>query len=174
EKDLNRVGDAFGMLRSRDAAEAIPDLLNYPHLTISQRVYLIKSYNNYLLDPPISLVPVQKYLDAHQDAPAQVKLAALEVLTMPGQPKNGKLEELALALLDQNDSAFRLSLIQAIENGRLAKSAGRLMQVLADAKGLDTERIAAVKALRAFDYKEIDKEKDALKRTTTLIVRGGD
>ncbi|MBL8798219.1 MAG: HEAT repeat domain-containing protein, partial [Planctomycetia bacterium] len=104
EKDFDRVVDAFLALRTRAAAEAIPELLHYPHLTIPQRVNLIKSYSNYLLEPAVSLAPVVKYLETHKDEPAQVKLAALEVLTLPGQAKNDKLEALALPLLEQTDT----------------------------------------------------------------------
>src|SRR5262249_21393003 len=122
DKDFNRVVDAFAALRSRAAADAIPDLLYYPHLTIPQRVSLIKSYSNYLFDPPVSLAPLVKYADAQKDAPPQVRLAALEVLTLPGQLKNSKSEELALSLLDSADTGFRLAVIRAIDNGRLSKA----------------------------------------------------
>jgi HEAT repeat protein len=122
EKDFDKVVAAFQGLRSRAAAEAIPDLLTYPHLSILERANLVKSYSNYTLDPPIALTPLLKYLDAHKDEPARVKLAALEVLTIPGQPKSEKAEELAVTLLEQKDEDFRAAVLQAIERGRLAEA----------------------------------------------------
>jgi hypothetical protein len=146
--------------------------LNYPHLSIPQRVNLIKSYSNYVLDPPLSLAPLLKYLDSHKDEPAQVKLAALEVLTMTGQPKNEKAEELALALLEQNDSAFRVAVIGAIGNGRLTKAAGRLNELVGDANRPAAERFMAIKALRALDNKgESPRLKDAALKVCKEIVR---
>lgn len=153
EKDFDKVVVAFQSLRSRVAAEAIPDLLNYPHLSILERVNLIKSYSNYALDPPVPLGPLLKYLDAHKDEPPRVKLAALEVLAMPGPPKSDKAEELALALLQQTDVDFRTAVLGAIEHGRLTKAAGRVNDLLADASRPDAERVAVVKALRALDHK---------------------
>ncbi|OAI47050.1 hypothetical protein AYO44_10250 [Planctomycetaceae bacterium SCGC AG-212-F19] len=153
EKDFDRVVEAFRMLRTRAAADAIPELLNYPHLTIPQRVNLLKSYNNYLLDPPVALAPVFAYLDKHKDEPALVKLAALEVLTMPGAPRTEKTDDLALVLLTQTDIAFRLSVIQMIEIGRLARTSFKLTGILAEADRPTAERVAIVKALRVLGDK---------------------
>jgi hypothetical protein len=49
-------------------------------------------------------------------------LAALEVLTIPGQPKSEKAEELAVTLLEQKDEDFRAAVLQAIERGHLAEA----------------------------------------------------
>jgi putative membrane-bound dehydrogenase-like protein len=122
DKDFDKVVTAFQGLRSRAAAEAIPDLLTYPHLSILERANLMKSYSNYTLEPPLSLTPLLNYLDAHKNEPARVKLAALEVLTIPGQPKSDKAEELAVTLLEQKDEDFRAAVLQAIERGRLAEA----------------------------------------------------
>jgi quinoprotein glucose dehydrogenase len=155
EKDFDRVVDAFLGLRVRAAADAIPELLNYPHLTIPQRVNLLKSYSNYVLDPPVSLAPVVKYLERHKDEPIQVRLAALEVLTMPGQPRNEKVEDLALPLLEQSDAAFRLALIRVVENGRLARAAPILAKLLTDAERSVEERTAVAKALGVLGDKAV-------------------
>lgn len=80
DKDRDKVYAAFLSLRIRPAAEAIPYLLKYPHLTIRQRADLLRSYGNYLLDPSISYAPLLDYLEKHADEPISVKLAALEVL----------------------------------------------------------------------------------------------
>lgn len=57
QKDLDRVVDVFTGLRSRAAAEALPGLLQNPHLSNSQRNRLTASWDNYLLDPPLTRMP---------------------------------------------------------------------------------------------------------------------
>jgi hypothetical protein len=52
KKDTDRVVDFFTALRTRPAYEGLPLLLKYPHLTMAQRVKLIHSGGNYLLDRP--------------------------------------------------------------------------------------------------------------------------
>jgi hypothetical protein len=42
-------------------------VLENPHLNTAQRIALLQSYNNYLVDPPVSLAPVLDYLSAHKD-----------------------------------------------------------------------------------------------------------
>jgi hypothetical protein len=71
----------------------IPHLLKYPHLSVKQRADLIRSYNNYLLDPPVVLTPVLDYLTNNVNEALPVKLAAVEVLGMEpaGAKQVGKL-----------------------------------------------------------------------------------
>lgn len=153
DKDFERSVEAFRMLRTRPGADAIPDLLNYPHLTIPQRVNLIKAYNNYQFDPPVALAPLLKWLDVHKDEPAQVKLAALEVLAMPDAPRSDRTEELALALLEPKDSAFRIEVVEMIEAGRLTKCSGKLIEILGDPARPAAERASLIRALRVLGDK---------------------
>src|SRR5207302_905193 len=105
-KDLDRVVEVFQAARSRAAYEALPGLLKNYHLTPDQRAALMRSFNNYLLDPPISLEPVADYLLTLPKAPPKgsevppklakelaaltpVKLAALEVLSTGGAWRRG-------------------------------------------------------------------------------------
>ncbi|HEY7424353.1 MAG TPA: hypothetical protein VH682_09010, partial [Gemmataceae bacterium] len=61
-KDTDNVVDAFAALRTRAAYEGLPSLLKYPHLTNEQRIKLLRSCGNYLLDPPITLDPLRSQL----------------------------------------------------------------------------------------------------------------
>ena len=72
--------EAFQGLRTRAAADALPAMLAYPHNDFRGKVSLIRSYNNYLLDPPVSLKSLRDYLDKHPNESAEVKEAALQVL----------------------------------------------------------------------------------------------
>jgi quinoprotein glucose dehydrogenase len=72
QKETDKVVEAFTMLRTRPGADAIPRMLENPHLNAVQRVALLRSYNNYLLDPPVSLAPALDYLMTHKD-PAVLK-----------------------------------------------------------------------------------------------------
>ncbi len=82
QKNCDKVAEAFRALRTRPAAEALPDLLGSPHLNDEQRANLLRSYANYLLDPPLSLKPLEEWLAAHPDASAAEKQAVREVLEL--------------------------------------------------------------------------------------------
>jgi quinoprotein glucose dehydrogenase len=68
QKETDKAVQAFTMFRTRAGADAIPRLLENPHLNAVQRIALLRSYNNYLLDPPVSLAPALEYLTTHKDA----------------------------------------------------------------------------------------------------------
>ncbi len=76
QKETNKAVEAFTMFRTRAGADAIPRLLENPHLSAMQRIALLCSYNNYLLDPPVSLTPALEYLTNHND-PTVLKGAIL-------------------------------------------------------------------------------------------------
>jgi putative membrane-bound dehydrogenase-like protein len=80
-KDTDNVVDAFAALRTRAAYEGLPTLLKYPHLKREQRVKLLRSCGNYLLDPPITLDPLQPQL-----SPQLIEESELDKLL----PKAGK------------------------------------------------------------------------------------
>jgi putative membrane-bound dehydrogenase-like protein len=149
DKDLERVVEAFAAMRTRPAADAVPSLLDNPHLSIAQRAALIRSYENYLLDPPVSLEPALKYLAGHPDEATAVKIAGLEVLSLAGALKGDRAGEWLVKLLDDPDPNLRLSVVKAIEDTRPARASGRLVKLLEDAGRPAREREAVVKALRA-------------------------
>jgi len=100
-KELERVVEAFAACRIGPAVEFLPALLKNPHLSIEQRAALITSYNNYLLDPPLSLEPVLDYLLANPREAAAVKRAALAALPV-GAFKGDKGTSCLVVLLDES------------------------------------------------------------------------
>ena len=77
QKETDKVVEAFTMMRTRPAADAVPRVLENPHLSASQRAALLRSYGNYLLDPPLSPAPALDYLKAHPREDPTVRLAAI-------------------------------------------------------------------------------------------------
>ncbi len=82
QKETDKVVEAFTMMRTRPAADAIPRVLENPHLSAAQSAALIRSYHNYVLDPPLSLAPLVVYLKAHPHEDSAVRLAGLDVLSL--------------------------------------------------------------------------------------------
>jgi putative membrane-bound dehydrogenase-like protein len=153
QKDLERVVEVFTMLRTRPAAEALPTMLKNVHINDKQKAALLRSYSNYLLDPPVSVEPALEYLLAHPKEPASVQLAGLEVLSMNNALKGDKAGDWLLSLLDEKDPDVRVSVIKAVEDTKLRKAAPRLVKLLRDLERPLTEQLAAVKALRVLDDK---------------------
>src|SRR5208283_5251584 len=153
EKDVDKVVEAFLRLRTRAAAEAIPELLTYPHLSIPQRVSIIQSHTNYLLDPPLALDPLVEYLKTRNEA-FPVKQAGLEVLAVKGVGKGGAaLEGMAMQLLEERDPTLRLPAIGIIENAGIVKAAPRLTELLGAANCPSEDKLTIVKALGALNHK---------------------
>jgi putative membrane-bound dehydrogenase-like protein len=150
EKSLAKVIEAFEALRTRPGADAVPALLKYPHLSVAQRAGLVRSYGNYLLDPPVDLEPLMDYLLANRDEALPVKLAGLEVVSLDGTARGAKAEAWLLSLLDETDPGLRLALIKAVAATRLVKALPSLFQVLRDPARPVGERVAIARALRAF------------------------
>jgi quinoprotein glucose dehydrogenase len=147
-KVLDKVVEVFTALRTRPGADAIPRLLANPHLSIAQRVDLIRSYANYLLDPPVSVEPMLQYLLSRADESGAVKLAGLEVLSSGGTLKDDKAGTWLLALLEDKDTSLRLATLNAVESTQLT-AAGPKVVMLLKAGMSAAETQAALKALRA-------------------------
>ncbi len=154
DRDTHRVVEAFTMMRTRPAYDALPEVLRNPHLSDADRAALVRSYNNYLLDPPVTVQPVFDYLTEHPREPAVVRRAALEVLSTAGALKGPKASAWLLAQLGDADPALRLLAIKAVEGTRLAEAAGPLARLIADPKRPVAEVEAAVKALRLLNTKD--------------------
>jgi putative membrane-bound dehydrogenase-like protein len=153
-KDTHRVVEAFTMMRTRPAYEALPAVLRNPHLSEAERAALVRSYNNYLLDPPVSVQPVFDYLAAHPGEPASVRRAALEVMSAAAALNGPKASAWLLTQLADSDPALRLAAIKAVESTRLAAAAGPLARILSDPARPVAELDAAVKALRVLNSRE--------------------
>jgi putative membrane-bound dehydrogenase-like protein len=148
-KNLDKALDAFIAMRTRPAADAIPKLLAYPHLSVARRAGLIRSYANYLLDPPLSIEPLLAYLLAHPDEPAVVKLAGLEVVSSVGELKSERVAAWLPGLLEDSDAAIRLAALKAVANIRFAAAVSKLLSISKARGASDEERSAALKALAA-------------------------
>src|SRR5262249_14012934 len=77
DNDRDSVVDGFRTLRTGAGVSSLPELVNNPHLKPVQRAELIKSFGNYLLDPPLTAEPLIDMLLAQQGAPTPVKMAGL-------------------------------------------------------------------------------------------------
>jgi HEAT repeat protein len=122
-KDFDRVIETFLALRTRAAADAIPELLKYPHITVPQRARLLGTYRHFLTEPPVSLTPVADFLLSRPDEPAPVKVAGLQTLALGGQLKGERLENLAIGLLDEPDPELRRQVVELIELAGLKQPA---------------------------------------------------
>jgi putative membrane-bound dehydrogenase-like protein len=150
-RDRDRVVDAFLALRTAPAVPFLATLLQNPHLDAGQRAGLVRSYSNYLLDPPVNLEPMIDYLLRHPRDDARVKRAGLEVLSCSGALAGARAKTWLLSLLGETDAGLRLALIWAIEETRLAQAAPRLAAWLGNAGAPLRERQAVVKALRGLN-----------------------
>ncbi|HEY7153251.1 MAG TPA: PVC-type heme-binding CxxCH protein [Gemmataceae bacterium] len=88
-KDTDNVVDAVAAMRTRAAYEGLPALLKYPHLKREQRVKLLRSCGNYLLDPPITLEPLRPQLSPQliEDAELDKLLPKVRKEEPPREPK---------------------------------------------------------------------------------------
>ena len=154
DKGLSQAVDAFITLRTRDGAAAIPQLLANTQINATQREALVSSYNNYQVDPPISLDPLANYLALHPDESPAVIGAAVEVFAAsPTGLDSPKATAIVLGLLARPDADVRLAAIKAVESARLTAAAPKLLAMLADPARPIAERTIIVKALRVMAAK---------------------
>jgi quinoprotein glucose dehydrogenase len=146
-KNLDKAVETFTALRTRPAADAIARLLANPHVNIARRADLIRSCNNYLLDPPVSLGPVFAYLLSHPEEPIPAKLAGLEVLSCEGSAKSDKAAIWLLTLFEEQDASVRLAAIKAAAVSHLATAVPKLLNLLRASGMSVSERRETLKAL---------------------------
>ncbi|VTS04190.1 PVC-type heme-binding CxxCH protein [Tuwongella immobilis] len=146
-----KVVAAFQATRTMAAAEAIPKVLANPHLNDEQRAAIIRSYPNYLFDPPLSMDPLVEYLTANPDLPLTVQLAGLDVLAQTGGLSGQKIATYLTTLLDSDEADLRRVAIQTIETSRVTAASGTLVKYVADKNRLLAERLAMVQALRVLN-----------------------
>jgi putative membrane-bound dehydrogenase-like protein len=154
DSERNKVVDAFLALRTRPAVLFLETLLKNPHLTVAQRAGLIRSYSNYLLDPPIKLGAMVAYLSKHPKEDAAVKLAGLEVLSSSRSLLDAKARTWVLDRLDETDTGVRLAAIKAVKETGLSQAALRLAARLGDGDRPVQERQAIAQALRGLHSRE--------------------
>ncbi|AMV28344.1 HEAT repeat protein [Gemmata sp. SH-PL17] len=153
DKGANLAAEVFLGLRTKPAADAIPEIMLHPHVTPAQREALVRSYTNYQFDPPVSLDPLADYLTKRPNEPANVLLAAVDVFTASGTALAPRAVNLVLDLLSRPDEMTRLSAIVAIESARIKEATPKLIEFVGDSNRTQVERVAAVKALRVLGDK---------------------
>lgn len=166
--DLDLAVNAFASLRTRPAAEALPQLLKYPHLNVQQRADVVRSYGNYLLDPPVSLDPVVDYLaslDKELRYMPDYCRPGLEVLALTALKPNPRLEKLVLDYLD-NGHAVQPLVWAVIEKNRIASAGPRLVKMLQQPRN-SKDAISLMGAIRATG------EKAAIPELKKLAMAGG-
>jgi quinoprotein glucose dehydrogenase len=147
--DLDRVAAAFLTFRSESAVNALPEILTDPHLPAAERANLLRSYSNYLFDPPMPMDAVTKFVTTRPDEPAAVKIAGVEVLSGTGQLGDAKAANFVLAQLDSADVETRQAALDAISEARLTQATAKLITLLNDTKRPMPERLNVLKALRS-------------------------
>ncbi len=139
DKEIEHVVEAFCTLRTRPGVEALPDLLLNPHLHPGQRVALIKSFGNYLFDPPLGPDLLVKVLEQQANQPADVRKAGLQMLGLFGSAKSPQLVSLLLRWIDDPDPEMRLTVIQAVEQTKLVEAMPQLLKQIDDENRSPTE-----------------------------------
>lgn len=155
DKDLARVLDVYPSLRSREAAEKLPELLKNYHVKPEQKIGLIRSLTYYQFDPPVSVEPLVKFLDDLPAGPTKeytqgqlnsLKLAALDVLASAGKVESQKLKKTIIAMLTTDDPKSRQAILGTIADARLTSSLPILLDQLAGA-GEDADKQALIHTL---------------------------
>jgi putative membrane-bound dehydrogenase-like protein len=149
QKDTDRVVEAFQGLRSREAFAALPTLLKHMHVSSAQRVELIRSALNYLLEPGVALEPIVAVVAAEKKETSAVKKALLDVLATPGTVKGAKAKKWLLSMLTDDNAEIRLSALAAAAEMRLSKAGPILAKRLGAEKVSAAETRAVLKALAA-------------------------
>jgi quinoprotein glucose dehydrogenase len=147
-KDIDAVVRAFTALRSRPGVELLPQMLKNPHLTADQRIALLKSFANYLFDPPLGPELLLAALQSQAQQPTHVKKAGLEMLALFGSIAAEKITPLLSVWLDDPDPEMRLTAIRTAEQVRATGVANTLAKRIGDANWTLDERAAMVRALR--------------------------
>jgi quinoprotein glucose dehydrogenase len=155
EKDLARVLEVYPTLRTREAAEKLPVLLNNYHVKPEQKIALIRSYAYYQLDPPISVEPLVTFLDKLPGGPVKnvtqgqldsMRLAALDVLANSGKVDSARFKTALLGMLKTDDAKSREAVLQTIGEAKLTSAVPILIEQLAAAKG-DALKIGLIRTL---------------------------
>ena len=143
DADLARVVEVYPSLRTREAAEKIPVLLQNYHIKPEQKVALIRSFSYYQTDPPISVEPLVKFLDELPAEPNKkvtegqlnsMKLAALDVLATAGKVDSDRVKKALLAMLKTEDPKSRQAVLQTVADARLTNAVPILLDQLAAAE----------------------------------------
>jgi quinoprotein glucose dehydrogenase len=154
DKEREIAIECFVGMRSKAAADALPELLLRPDISTAQREALVRSYTNYQFDPPISLDPLVAFLARRPNESLDVVRAAVEVFAVSGEANAKKANDLVLRLITHPDDEVRYVAIKAVEDLRLSAASPQLVTILGNSTRRESERAAAVNALRVLGDKK--------------------
>jgi putative membrane-bound dehydrogenase-like protein len=148
DRERNIAVEMYQALRSREAAELLPQLLERPDLSVAQRAALVRSFGNYLFDPPLSLRPLTEYLQRRPGEHLDVVRAAIEVFAASGEENSQQAVQLVERLLRDPRAEARRVGITAAEDLRLRPVVPLLIELVTHDRHSEADRLAAVRALR--------------------------
>lgn len=148
DRERNIAVEMYQALRSREAAELLPQLLERPDLLVVQRAALVRSYGNYLFDPPLSLRPLTEYLQRRPGEHLDVLRAAIEVFAASGEENSQQAVQLVERLLRDSQTEARRVGITAAQDLRLSPVVPLLIELVTNERHSEADRLAAVRALR--------------------------
>jgi quinoprotein glucose dehydrogenase len=134
----------FSAFRTAPAARRLPELVQTSGLTGAQRSTLVQQYKDIPLTIPLPTQTLADWVGAHPELEADVKVAALDVCRLAGNPATA----LVTALLDDSDVNVRLAATRLAAESRPKEALAKLQDRLCDASRSLDERIAIASALR--------------------------
>jgi quinoprotein glucose dehydrogenase len=147
--DRETAVSLFAGLRSASAAEQLDDLVKIPDLGGSERVALIRQFQEFPAEIPLPTQGLADWVAKHEEIEPAEKIAALDACRLAGNPAS----VLVLAFLDDEDESVRQAATAIASLSRPPKALDKLEDRLVDKSTSDPERLAIVKALGGFGLK---------------------
>jgi quinoprotein glucose dehydrogenase len=157
----------FASLRSASAAEQLDDLIKIPDLAGSERVALIRQFQEFPAGVPLPTQGLADWVARHEELEPAEKIAALDACRLAGNPAS----VLVLALLDDEDESVRQTATAIAGLSRPPKALDKLAARLSDKGTSDPERLAIVRALGAFGPKAYAPIETAYRLSNDLAFR---
>jgi hypothetical protein len=134
----------FTAFRSAAAAQRLPELAQGGGLTSTERLALVRQFKDIPLNIPVPTKGLAEFVIAHSEFEPPVKVAALDVCRLAGNPAPALVEK----LLDDSDLGVRLAATKLAAQSRHPEVLERLRERVADPKRTAEERITIAQALR--------------------------
>lgn len=139
--------DLFQRFRGLDGAKSLERLISSEALSPAERAALIRSYRNYLFDPPLAVDALVAYANAHPDSPKEVRLATLEVLGYLAPMERSTTAALLERLIQSPDADLRRGAIRAIGAAKVDSLSGKLTAVIHGSTDRE-DRLEALRVIR--------------------------
>ncbi len=144
----------FLSLKTRDGVEALPKMIAATRDDAS-RAALVRSYRNYILDPPIDPSPsLLAYLKANPRETPAVTLAALDVMGQHGGLKGAEVGNFLMTLVDRSDPELTVAALRAIQTSNVTDTASALSTRLEGTRPAAT-RVAILETLAKLGDKRV-------------------